>query len=63
MIPDKRSNGSECYEYIFLFTNDVLVVSKNVERLVQRDILQYFILEEELIVLPNIYLLGSVSKV
>ena len=63
MIPDKHSNGSECYEYIFLFTNDVLVVSKNVERLVQRDILQYFILEEELIVLPNIYLVGSVSKV
>ena len=63
MQPAKRSNGLECYKYIFLYTDDALVVSENTKRLLRQDLGQYFTLQEESIGHPKIYLGGSLMKI
>jgi len=63
MRPAKRSNGSDYYEYILLYTDDALVVSDNAEQVLRNELGQYFMLKEESIGLPKIYLGGHVRKV
>ena len=63
MIPTKRRNGSECYEYILLYTDDALVVRDNTERLLQQDLGRYCTLKEDSTGPPKIYLGGSARKV
>ena len=63
MWPAKRSNGSDHYEYIFLYINDDLVLIENAERVLRQDLGRYFTLKEESIGPSKIYLGGSVRKV
>jgi hypothetical protein len=63
MRPAKRSDGSDYYEYILLYTDDILIVSENAEEVLRKDIGRYFALKEESIGPPKIYLGGSVRKV
>ena len=63
MRPAKKSDGSECYEYVLLYTDDVLVVSENGEKVLQEGIGKYFELKEESIGPPKIYLGGHLRKV
>jgi hypothetical protein len=63
MRPAKRSDGSDYYEYILLYTDDALVVSENAERVLRNELGRYFTLKEESIGPPNIYLGGKVRKV
>ena len=35
MRPIKKSNGSPCYEYVLMYTEDVLVLSENVEEVLR----------------------------
>jgi hypothetical protein len=63
MRPAKRSDGTEYYEYILLYTDDALVLSENAERVLRDDLGRYFILKEKSIGPPKIYLGGSVRKV
>jgi hypothetical protein len=59
----KRSDGSEYYEYILLYTDDALVVSENPEQVLRAELGRYFTLKEESIGPPKIYLGGHVRKV
>ena len=63
MRPAKRSDGSDYYEYILLYTDDCLVLSENPEQLLRQELGRYFTLKEESIGPPKIYLGGSVRKV
>ena len=63
MRPAKRSDGSDYYEYILLYTDDCLVLSENPEPLLRQELGRYFTLKEESIGPPKIYLGGSVRKV
>jgi hypothetical protein len=63
MRPAKRSDGSDYYEYILLYTDDALVVSENAEQVLRNELGRYFTLKEESIGPPKIYLGGHVRKV
>jgi hypothetical protein len=63
MRPAKRSDGSDYYECILLYTDDALVVSDNAEQVIRNELGRYFTLKEESIGPPKIYLGGHVLKV
>ena len=63
MRPAVRSNGSEYYEYILLYTDDVLAVFESPERLIREGIGKYFELKQEFIGPSDIYLGGKMRKV
>jgi hypothetical protein len=56
MRPALKADGSEYYEYVLIYTDDVLVVSTNGERILRDGIGRYFELKEESIGPPTIYL-------
>ena len=55
MRPAKRSDGSDYYEYILMYTDDALVVSDNAEQVLRNELGRYFTLKEESIGPPKIY--------
>ena len=61
--PAKKDDGSACYEYILLYTDDVLAIGSNAERLIRDGIGRYFELKEESIGPPDIYLGGKMREV
>jgi hypothetical protein len=63
MRPAKKSDGSEYYEYVLLYVDDVLVVSDRGEHLLRNGIGKYFELKEESIGPPELYLGGRLRKV
>ena len=63
MRPAKKSDGSEYYEYILLYTDDALVISENAERVLRDELGRYFTLKEKSIGPPDKYLGGNVRKV
>ena len=62
MRPAKKLDGSECYDYILLYTDDVLVISENAESVLREGIGRYFELKEPSIGPPKLYLGGHVRK-
>ena len=63
MRPAKKSDGSEYYEYILLYTDDALVISDNAENILRNELGRYFQLKEESIGgPPKLYLGGHVRK-
>ena len=54
MRPAKKSDGSEYYEYILLYTDDVLVVSENAESVLRHGIGRYFDLKKSSIGPPKL---------
>ena len=63
MRPAKHTDGSECYEYILLYVDDALAVGVNAEKMLRREIGQYFEMKEESIGPPKIYLGGRMREV
>ena len=63
MWPAKKSDGSTCYDYILLYVDDALVISKRAESILQAELGQYFELKEESIRPPSLNLGGNVRKV
>jgi hypothetical protein len=64
MRPAIKSNGTEYYEYILLYTDDALCVSKNAENVLRNELGRYFpTLKEKSVGSPKIYLGGHVRKV
>ena len=63
MRPALKADGSEYYEYVLIYTDDVLVVSTDGERILRDGIGKYFELKEESIGPPTIYLGGYLHKV
>jgi len=61
--PAKKGDGSTHYEYVLLYTDDVLVISENGEKILREGIGKYFELKESSIGPPNIYLGGKLRKV
>ena len=47
MWPAQQSDGSPCFQYILLYMDDTLVVSKRAEEVLQNEIGRYFELMEE----------------
>jgi hypothetical protein len=62
MCPALKPDGSEFYEYVLIYTDDVLVVSTNGEHILRDGIGRYFDLKEESIGPPKIYLGGHLRK-
>ena len=54
MRPATKSDGSPFYEYVLLYTDDVLVISENGEKVLRREIGCYFELKEESIGPPKL---------
>jgi hypothetical protein len=63
MRPALKADGSEVWEYVLLYTDDVLVVSENGEKLLREGIGKYFELKEESIGPPKLYLGAHLRKV
>ena len=63
MRPAKKADGSEYYEYCLLYTDDVLMISENAEKVLREEIGKYFELKKESIGTPTIYLGGRCREV
>ena len=63
MRPAIRSDGTKSYDYVLLYVDDALVVSKNAESILRNELERYFELKEESIGPPDHYLGGKVRKV
>ena len=58
-----KSNSSEYYEYVLLYTDNALVVSERGEHVLRQELGKYFELKEESIGSPKIYLGGHMRQV
>ncbi len=58
-----KSDGHAYYEYCLLYTDDCLVVSHKGEEVLRNEIGKYFVLKEESIGPPDIYLGGKLREV
>jgi len=58
-----KSNGGEYWEYILLYVDDALCISHQAEDVLRNELGKYFVLKEESIGVPKIYLGNKVSKV
>jgi hypothetical protein len=64
MRPAIKSDGTEYYEYLLLYTDDALCVSENAENVLRNELGGYFPLKEgSSIGPPKIYLGGHARKV
>jgi hypothetical protein len=63
MRPAIKNDGSTCYEYVLLYVDDALVISKSTENILWNKLGYYFKLKEDLIGPPKIYLGGYIRKV
>jgi hypothetical protein len=61
--PSMKADGSTCYDYVLLYTDDALVISEGAEDILRREVGKYFELKEESIGPPKIYLGGKVRRV
>ncbi len=63
MRPAKKANGDDYWEYVLLYTDDVLCVSMNTEHIIRNEIGKYFKVKEKSIGPPSIYLGGCCRNV
>ena len=63
MQPSKKADGFPCYDYVLLYMDNTLVISKNAEQILRGEISKSFELKEESVGPPTIYLGGDVWKV
>ena len=62
MRPAIKSDGTSCYEYVLLYTDDTLVISENPEIILRNELGKYFELKEESIGPHKIYLEGHMRE-
>jgi hypothetical protein len=58
-----KSDGTEVYGYVFLYTDDALSIGVKAESILGKQIGNYFELNEKSIGPPKLYLGGHLSKV
>jgi hypothetical protein len=63
MRPAQKADGSEYWEYVLIYTDDVLVISTQCEDILREGIGKYFELKEESIGPLKLYLGGSIREV
>ena len=61
--PAQKGDGSPCYNYVLLYTDDTLIISEDTEGILRDELRCYFQLKQESIGPPQIYLGGHVWKV
>ena len=59
----KQKDGTSCYKYVLLYTDDCLVISDNAKAILRKEIGKSFMLKEKLIGNPGQYLGGKLRKV
>ena len=62
MRPAIKSDGSSYYEYILLYTDNILYINKNSRKVLKTKIGKYFKLKK-IIDPPKIYLGDNISKI
>jgi hypothetical protein len=63
MRPALKADGSEYYEYVLLYTDDLLVISENGEKLIRDHVGKYFEIKDKSVGPPKIYLGGHMREV
>lgn len=63
MRPAMKANGAKVYDYVLLYTDDVLVISDNAENILRHELGKYFELKQESIGPPKLYLGGHLREV
>ena len=63
MRPAMKVDGSEYWEYVLLYVDDCLVVSERGEQILTEEIGKYFLLKEDSVGPPTIYLGGQIREV
>jgi hypothetical protein len=58
-----KSDGTEVYEYVLLYTDDALSIGVEAESILRKEIGEYFELKEKSIGPPKLYLGGHLSLV
>ena len=61
--PAQKGDGSPCYDYVLLYTDDTLIISENTEGVLRDELRCYFQLKQETIGPPQIYLGGHIQQV
>jgi hypothetical protein len=61
--PLKQATGEDYYKYVLLYIDDVLVISERADKVLCNKIGQHFVLREESIGPPSIYLGGKLRKI
>ena len=59
----KRATREDYYEYVLLYVDDVLVISERADSLLRKEIGQHFVLREESIGPPSLYLGGKLREI
>ena len=63
MRPATKSDGSEYYEFVLLYTDNVLCISENSEKTIREEIEKYFDLKKESVRPPKIYFDSQLRQV
>lgn len=58
-----KCDGTSYYQYVLLYVDDVLVVAEGAEQIIRNEIGKYFMVKEESIGIPEVYLGGKISEV
>ena len=58
-----RSTGEVYYEYVLLYVDDVLVILERAESVLRKEIGKFFVLKDESIGPPSMYLGGKLQQV
>jgi hypothetical protein len=59
----KQATGEDYYKYVLLYVDDVLVISERADKVLHKVIGQHFVLREESIGPPSIYLGGKLQEI
>ena len=61
--PSKQATGEDYYKYVLLYLDDVLVISDHADKVLCNEFGQHFVLHEESIGPPSIYLGGKLREI
>ena len=62
-LPSTKSDGTDYYQYVLIYTDDILAIMEEPERLLRDELGNVFTLKEKSIGLPTQYLGNKVSQV
>ena len=63
MRPGKRDDGSTYWQYVLLYTDDILAIMEESEAFIRKELASYFTIKEKSIGSPTQYLGNKVSQV
>ena len=63
MRPGTTADGSTYWQYVLLYTDDILAIMKGPEKIICEELMSYFTIKENSIGPPTQYLRNKVAKV